>query len=95
MDNSNQASGYNESNNENLVEDLKKSLKNTIDETKNNLEDLERTIAKTINDEATSNESKKIVDLISGEITNYKVSESQNASKINDHLKGFNNFEEE
>ena len=95
MDNSNQASGYNESNNENLVEDLKKSLKNTIDETKNILEDLERTIAKTINDEATSNESKKIVDLISSEITNYKLSESQNNSKTNDDLKGFNNLEEE
>ena len=95
MDSNNQSSGYNESNNENLVEDLKKSLKNTIDETKNILEDLERTIAKTINDESTSNESKKIVDLISGEITNYKISESQNTSKTNDHLKVFNNLEEE
>ena len=95
MDSNNQSSGYNESNNENLVEDLKKALENTIDETKNILEDLERTVEKTINDESTSVETKKIVDIISGEIADYTISKSKNTLKTNNHLKGFNNLEEE
>ena len=45
MENNDPLSEHNESKNENLVEDLKKSLENTIDETKNILEDLERTVA--------------------------------------------------
>ena len=60
MENNDPLSEHNESKNENLVEDLKKSLENTIDETKNILEDLERTVAKTINDESISDETKKI-----------------------------------
>ena len=95
MENNGQYSEYKESNNENLVEDLKKSLENTIDETKNILEDLERTVEKTINDEPTSDETKNIVDIISGEIANYTISESKNTLKTNNHLKGFNNLEEE
>ena len=49
----------------------------------------------TINDESTSVETKKIVDLISGEIADYTISESKNTLKTNNHLKGFNNLEEE
>jgi len=95
MENNDPLSEHNESKNENLVEDLKKSLENTIDETKNILEDLERTVAKTINDESISDETKKIIDLISGEIINDTISESKNTLKTNDHFKNFNNLEEE
>ena len=95
MENNDQSPEYNESNNENLVEDLKKALENTIDETKNILEDLERTVEKTINDESTSVETKKIVDIISAEIADYTISKSKNTLKTNNHLKGFNNLEEE
>ena len=95
MNNKNQPSKYHESNNENLVEDLKKSLKNTIDETKDILKDFEQTVEKTIDDISISDETKKIVDSISEEITNSTIGESKNIIKNNDNLKNFSNFEEE
>jgi conjugal transfer/entry exclusion protein len=57
---------------ENLVQDLKESLKNTIDETKYILDDLEQTVETTIKDQSISDETKKIVDSISDEINNFE-----------------------
>ena len=95
MENNDPLSEHNESKNENLVEDLKKSLKNTIDETKDILKDFEQTVEKTIDDISISDETKKIVDSISEEITNSTIRESKNIIKNNDNLKNFSNFEEE
>ena len=92
MNNNNQSP---ESNNENLVEDLKESIKNTINETRYILEDLEQTVETTIKDKSIYDETKTIVKSISDEINNLTTKESIETLKANDHPKGFNNLEEE
>ena len=52
MDNKKQSTEQYETNEENLVQDLKESLKNTIDETKYILDDLEQTVETTIKDQS-------------------------------------------
>ena len=47
---------------ENLVQDLKKSLEDTTNETKSILDDLQQTVEKTIKDQSISDATKKIVD---------------------------------
>ena len=80
---------------ENLVQDLKESLKNTIDETKYILDDLEQTVETTIKDQSISDTTKKIVDSISSEIKNFTSEESQKTIKTIKTSKVSNNFEEE
>tara|TARA_Y100000389_G_scaffold178383_1_gene191537 strand:+ start:834 stop:1076 length:243 start_codon:yes stop_codon:yes gene_type:complete len=67
---------HDKSTEENLVQDLKESLNNTIDETKNILDDLEQTVETTIKDQSISDITKKIVDSISSEIKTSKVSKN-------------------
>ena len=57
---------------ENLVKDLKESLNDTIDETKDILVELEQLVETTIKDQSISDETKKIVDSISDEINNFE-----------------------
>lgn len=95
MNTNNNLSEYNESNSENLVEDLKESLKNTIDETKHILDALEQTIETTIKDKSISGETKKIVDSTIMKIKNSTTGESENTTNSFHHSKDFNNLEEE
>ena len=80
---------------ENLVQDLKESLKNTIDETKYILDDLEQTVETTIKDQSISDTTKKIVDSISSEIKNFTSEESQKTINTIKTSKVSNNSEEE
>lgn len=57
---------------ENLVKDLKETLNDTIDETKDILVELEQLVETTIKDQSISEETKKIVDSISNEINNFE-----------------------
>ncbi|MFL2681991.1 MAG: hypothetical protein ACJ0GS_05615 [Candidatus Actinomarina sp.] len=57
---------------ENLVKDLKETLNDTIDETKDILVELEQLVETTIKDQSISDETKKIVDSISNEINNFE-----------------------
>ena len=70
MDNKKQSTEQYESTEENLVQDLKKSLEDTINETKSTLDDLEQTVETTINDQSVSDATKKMVDSIKSDITN-------------------------
>jgi hypothetical protein len=70
IDNKKQSTEQYESTEENLVQDLKKSLKDTINETKSTLDDLEQTVEKTIKDLSVSDATKKMVDSIKSDITN-------------------------
>ena len=63
---------------ENLVQDLKKTLEDTIEETKSILVDLEQTVEATFKDQSISDKTKKIVNSISNEVKNSTVEESQN-----------------
>jgi hypothetical protein len=80
---------------ENLVQDLKESLKNTIDETKYILHDLEQTVETTIKDQSISDTTKKIVDSTTSEIKNFTLEESQKTINTYKTLKVSNNSEEE
>ena len=80
---------------ENLVQDLKESLKNTIDETNYILDDLEQTVETTIKDQSISDTTKKIVDSISSEIKNFTSEESQKTINTIKTSKVSNNSEEE
>ena len=70
MDNKKQSTEQHESNEENLVQDLKKSLEDTINETKYILDDLEQTVETTIKDQSISDATKKIVDSVKSDIKN-------------------------
>jgi len=80
---------------ENLVQDLKESLKNTIDETKYILDDLEQTVETTIKDQSISDTTKKIVDSTTSEIKNFTLEENQKTINTDKTLKVSNNSEEE
>tara|TARA_X000001036_G_scaffold199408_1_gene187641 strand:+ start:207 stop:494 length:288 start_codon:yes stop_codon:yes gene_type:complete len=80
---------------ENLVQDLKESLKNTIDETKYILDDLEQTVETTIKDQSISDTTKKIVDSTTSEIKNFTLEKSQKTINTDKTLKVSNNSEEE
>ena len=70
MDNKKQPTEHHEPNEENLVQDLKKSLEDTTNETKSILDDLEQTVETTIKDQSISDATKKIVDSVKSDIKN-------------------------
>ena len=95
MDNKKQSPEHLEPNEENLVQDLKKSLEDTINETQYILDDLEKTVETTIKDQFISDSTKKIVDSVKSDI---KDSLGEKSSEIMDTIetkKAINNFEEE
>ena len=82
-------------NEENLVEDLKQSLEDTISETKYILNDLEEKIETTINDQAISDATKKIVDSVKEDITNSAPERTRETVNTIETKKAIDNFEEE
>ena len=95
MDNKKQSTEQNESIEENLVQDLKKSLKDTINETKSTLDDLEQTVEKTIKDLSVSDATKKMVDSIKSDITNSLGEKSKEIINTIETKKAIKNYEEE
>jgi hypothetical protein len=95
MDNKKQSTEHHEPNEENIVQDLKKSLENTINETKYILDDLKQTVDKTIKDQTISDSTKKIVDLVNSDIKNSIEEKSKEIINTIETAKAINNFEEE
>ena len=95
MDNKKQSTEQYETNEENLVQDLKKSLENTINETKYILDDLKQTVEKTIQDQTISDSTKKIVDSVNSDIKNSIEEKSKEIINTIKTAKAINNFEEE
>ena len=95
MDNKKQSTEQYEPNDENLVQDLKKSLENTINETKYILDDLKQTVEKTIQDQTISDSTKKIVDSVKSDIKNSAGEKSKEIINTIETKKSVNNFEEE
>jgi len=95
MDNKKQSTEQYEPNEENLVQDLKKSLENTINETKYILDDLKQTVEKTIQDQTISDSTKKIVDSVNSDIKNSIEEKSKEIINTIKTAKAINNFEEE
>ena len=95
MDNKKQSTEHHEPNEENIVQDLKKSLENTINETKYILDDLKQTVDKTIKDQTISDSTKKIVDSVNSDIKNSIVEKSKEIINTIKTAKAINNFEEE
>jgi len=95
MDNKKQSTEHHEPNEENLVQDLKKSLEDTINETKYILDDLEQTVETTIKDQSISDATKKIVDSVKSDIKNSVGEKSKETINTIETKKAINNFEEE
>ena len=95
MDNKKQSTEQYEPNEENLVQDLKKSLENTINETQHILDDLEETVERTIKDQSISDATKKIVDSVKSDIKNSAGEKSKEIINTIETKKSVNNFEEE
>ena len=95
MDNKKQSTEHHEPNEENLVQDLKKSLENTINETRHILDDLEETVERTIKDQSISDATKKIVDSVKSDIKNSVGEKSKEIINSIETKKAINNFEEE
>ena len=95
MDNKKEPTEHHEPNEENLVQDLKKSLENTINETRHILDDLEETVETTIKDQSISDATKKIVDSVKSDIKNSVVEKSKETINTIETKKAINNFEEE
>ena len=95
MDNKKQPTEHHEPNEENLVQDLKKSLENTINETQYILDDLEETVETTIKDQSISDATKKIVDSVKSDIKNSVGEKSKGIINTIETKKAINNFEEE
>jgi len=95
MDNKKQSTEQYESTEENLVQDLKKSLEETINETKYILDDLKQTVEKTIQDQTVSDSTKKIVDSVNSDIKNSVAEKSKEIINTIKTAKAINNFEEE
>ena len=95
MDNKKQSTEHHEPNEENIVQDLKKSLENTINETKYILDDLKQTVDKTIKDQTISDSTKKIVDSVNSNIKNSIEEKSKEIINNIETAKAINNFEEE
>ena len=95
MDNKKQSTEQNESIEENLVQDLKKSLEDTINETKSTLDDLEQTVELTIKDQSVSDATKKMVDSIKSDITNSSGVKSKEIINTIETKKAIKNYEEE
>ena len=95
MDNKKQPTEHHEPNEENLVQDLKKSLENTINETRYILDDLEEKVETTIKDQSISDATKKIVDSVKTDINNSAGEKSKEIINTIETKKAINNFEEE
>ena len=95
MDNKKQPTEHHEPNEENLVQDLKKSLEDTTNETKSILDDLQQTVEKTIKDQSISDATKKIVDSVKSDIKNSVGVKSKETLNTIETPKRINNFEEE
>ena len=95
MDNKKQSPEHLEPNEENLVQDLKKSLEDTINETQYILDDLKETVETTIKDQSISDATKKIVDSVKSDIKNSVVEKSKETINTIETKKAINNFEEE
>ena len=95
MDNKKQSTEQYETTEENLVQDLKKSLEDTINETKSILDDLEQTVETTIKDQSISDATKKIVDSIKSDIKNSSGEKSKEIINTIETKKAIKNFEEE
>ena len=94
-DNKKQPTVNHKHNEENLVQDLKESLKDTLTETKHILDDLEEKIETTINDQSISDATKKIVDSVKTDINNSAGEKSKEIINTIETKKAINNFEEE
>ena len=95
MYNKKQPTEHHEPNEENLVQDLKKSLENTINETQYILDDLEEKVETTIKDQSISDATKKIVDSVKSDIKNSVGEKSKEIINTIETKKAINNFEEE
>jgi methyl coenzyme M reductase beta subunit len=95
MDNKKQSTEQYESTEENLVQDLKKSLEDTINETKYILDDLNQTVEKTITDQSISDSTNKIVDSVISDIKSSIEVKSKEIINTIKTAKAINNFEEE
>jgi peptide subunit release factor 1 (eRF1) len=95
INNENQPTKHDESSEDNLVHDLKKSLKGVIDETTAILDGLEQTVETTIKDQSISDATKKIVDSVKSDIKNSVVEKSKETINTIETKKAINNFEEE
>ena len=94
-DNKKQPTENLKANEENLVEDLKQSLEDTISETKYILNDLEEKLETTIKDQSISDATKKIVDSVKEDITNSKPEKTREIINTIETKKFINNSEEE
>jgi len=95
MDNKKQSTEQYETTEENLVQDLKKSLEDTVNETKFILDDLKQTVEKTIKDQTISDSTNKIVDSVISDIKNSIEEKSKEIINTIKTAKSINNFEEE
>ena len=95
IDNKKQSPEHHELNEDNLVQDLKKSLEDTINETQYILDDLEQTVETTIKDQSISDSTKKIVDSVKSDIKNSLGEKSSEIMNTIETKKAINNFEEE
>jgi len=95
MDNKKQPTEHHEPDQENIVQDLKKSLEDTTNETKSILDDLQQTVEKTIKDQSISDATKKIVDSTKSDIKNSEGVKSIETLNTIETPKRINNFEEE
>ena len=95
MDNKKQPTEHHEPDQENIVQDLKKSLEDTTNETKSILDDLQQTVEKTIKDQSISDATKKIVDSVKSDIKNFVEVKSKATLNTIETPKRINNFEEE
>ena len=94
-DNKKQPNENLKANEENLVEDLKQSLEDTISETKYILNDLEEKLETTIKDQSISDATKKIVDSVKEDITNSTPERTRETVNTIETKKFINNSEEE
>jgi len=95
MDNKKQSTEHHEPKEENLVQDLKKSIEDTLNETQYILDDLKETVETTIKDQSISDATKKIVDSVKSDIKNSVVEKSKETINTIETKKAINNFEEE
>ena len=95
MDNKKQSTEHHDPKEETLVQDLKKSVEDTINETQYILDDLKETVETTIKDQSISDATKKIVDSVKSDIKNSVVEKSKETINTIETKKAINNFEEE
>ena len=95
MDNKKQSTEHHDPKEENLVQDLKKSVEDTINETQYILDDLKETVETKIKDQSITDSTKTIVDSIKSDIKNSLGEKSSEKINSIETKKAINNFEEE